>query len=241
MNTANFPAMILALSLPCAAAPAPAPEYSAKHKETASKLAVQQDELQADTSDLILGETNEEVVELLKKCRHAMNDAVDLLEVYNTGGQTLAAQSDVIELIYQAAKAKMTGADGQPKPGGRALMDMLRQLLGMDHDAQSAEQQEGDEKGQEGSQKGSGNNSGRGTNGKSNMASSQDKGVSNPDTAVETPPAYRFLDLLHDGRTAKRSGPIPHENVFFRASPGGTDVCEGTTLSSECPENGWNL
>lgn len=76
-----------------------------------------------------------------------MNDAVDLLEVYNTGGQTLAAQSDVIELIYQAAKAKMTGADGQPKPGGRALMDMLRQLLGMDHDAQSAEQQEGDEKG----------------------------------------------------------------------------------------------
>ena len=182
MNTANFPAMILALSLPCAAAPAPAPEYSAKHKETASKLAVQQDELQADTSDLILGETNEEVVELLKKCRHA----VDLLEVYNTGGQTLAAQSDVIELIYQAAKAKMTGADGQPKPGGRALMDMLRQLLGMDHDAQSAEQQEGDEKGQEGSQKGSGNNSGRGTNGKSNMASSQDKGVSNPDTAVET-------------------------------------------------------
>ena len=65
-------------------------------------------------------------------------------------------------------------------------MDMLRQLLGMDHDAQSAELQEGDEKGQEGSQKGSGNNSGRGTNGKSNMASSQDKGVSNPDTAVET-------------------------------------------------------
>ena len=172
MNTANFPAMILALSLPCAAAPAPAPEYSAKHRETASKLAVQQDELQADTSDLILGETNEEVV--------------DLLEVYNTGGQTLAAQSDVIELIYQAAKAKMTGADGRPKPGGRALMDMLRQLLGMDSDSQSAEQQEGNGKGQEGSQRGSGNNPGRGANGNSIMASSQDKGVSNPDTAAET-------------------------------------------------------
>ena len=178
MNTVNLSALILAVSLPCAAAPEPAPEYSAKHKETASKLAGQQDELQADTSDLILGETNENVV--------------DLLEVYNTGGQTLAAQSDVIELIYQAAKAKMTGAGGQPKPGGQALMDMLRQLLGMDNDSQSAEQQdgegegEGEGEGQNGSQKGKGNNPGHGADGKSNMASTQEKGVSNPDMATET-------------------------------------------------------
>ncbi len=47
-----------------------------------------------------------------------MNDAVDLLEVYNTGGQTLAAQSDVIELIYQAAKAKMTRGR-RPAQAGR--------------------------------------------------------------------------------------------------------------------------
>lgn len=190
MNTANLPAMILALSLPCAAAPDSAPEYSAKHKETAAKLAGQQDELQADTSDLIMGETNEEVVELLKKCRHAMNDAVDLLEIYNTGGQTLAAQSEVIELIYQAAKAKMTNAGGEPKPGGQALMDMLRQLLGMDSDSQAMEQQEGDGegqgKGENGSQKGKGNNPGHGADGKSNMASTQEKGVSNPDMATET-------------------------------------------------------
>lgn len=188
MNAVTLPAVILALSLPCAAAPGSAPEYSAKHKETASKLAGQQDELQADTSDLIMGETNEEVVELLKKCRHAMNDAVDLLEVYNTGGQTLAAQTDVIELIYQAAKAKMTGAGGEPKPGGQALMDMLRQLLGMDGDSQAMEQQEGDGngEGQNGSQKGQGSNPGHGPNGKSNMASTQEKGVSNPDMATET-------------------------------------------------------
>lgn len=190
MNTVNLQAMLLALSLPCAAAAESAPEYSPKHKETASKLAGQQDELQADTSDLIMGETNEEVVELLKKCRHAMNDAVDLLEIYNTGGQTLAAQSDVIELIYQAAKAKMSDSGGTPKPGGQALMDMLRQLLGMDSDSQSAEQQEGsgegEGKGEGGSQKGKGSNPGQGADGKSNMASTQDKGVSNPDMATET-------------------------------------------------------
>ncbi|WP_300830996.1 hypothetical protein, partial [uncultured Akkermansia sp.] len=80
----------------------------------------------------------------------------------------------------------LTGADGQPKPGGRALMDMLRQLLGMDSDAQSAEQQEGNEKGQGGSQSGSGNNPGSKADGKSNMASAQDKGVSNPDMTAET-------------------------------------------------------
>lgn len=207
MNTVNLPAMILALSLPCAAAPDSAPEYSAKHKETAAKLAGQQDELQADTSDLIMGETNEEVVELLKKCRHAMNDAVDLLEIYNTGGQTLAAQSEVIELIYQAAKAKMTNAGGEPKPGGQALMDMLRQLLGMDSDSQAMEQQEGDGegqgKGENGSQKGKGNNPGHGADGKSNMDSTQEKGVSNPDMATETRSVPKSTGMSADDMPAE--------------------------------------
>lgn len=207
MNTVNLPAMILALSLPCAAAPDSAPEYSAKHKETAAKLAGQQDELQADTSDLIMGETNEEVVELLKKCRHAMNDAVDLLEIYNTGGQTLAAQSEVIELIYQAAKAKMSNAGGEPKPGGQALMDMLRQLLGMDSDSQAMEQQEGDGegqgKGENGSQKGKGNNPGHGADGKSNMASTQEKGVSNPDMATETRSVPKSTGMSADDMPAE--------------------------------------
>ena len=136
MNISRLPGIFLAcsaLALPCSATPEGQTIYTAKHKETAEKLAVQQDELQADTSDLIMGETNEEVIDLLKKCRHAMNDAVDLLENYNTGGPTLAAQSDVIELIYLAAKARMSmpggGAGGKlpkfgengMKPGSEAL------------------------------------------------------------------------------------------------------------------------
>lgn len=192
MNTSMIPAMMLGLSLPCAAAPELRQQYSPKHMEIAAKLAGQQDELQADTSDLIMGETDEKVVELLKKCRHAMNDAVDLLEVYDTGGKTLAAQSDVIELIYQAAKKKMSGPGGSDKPGGQAMMDMLRQLLGMDESAtqEPGEQQgEGEGEGQgEGapSKKGQGNKPGYGGEGKSNMASTQEKGVSNPDMATES-------------------------------------------------------
>lgn len=204
MNSTHLPAMILACSLPCLAAPEGQPSYSAKHKETADKLAVQQDELQADASDLILGETNEEVVNLLKKCRHAMNDAVDLLEDYNTGGPTLAAQSEVIELIYQAAKARMSspGSGGQPnggmKPGSQALMDMLRQLLGMDSDAQSGQQGEEEGNGEGEGRDGRGTKPGKGADGKSNMASSQEKGVSNPDAAVESRSVPKSTGLSAD-------------------------------------------
>ena len=231
MNTARLPVIFLAfsaLSLPCPAAPEGQTIYTAKHKETAEKLAVQQDELQADTSDLIMGETNEEVIDLLKKCRHAMNDAVDLLENYNTGGQTLAAQSDVIELIYLAAKARMSmpggGAGGKlpklgengMKPGSEALMNMLRQLLGMDSESQSMQQGdsegEGQGQGQGEGQNGRGNKPGKGADGKSDMASSQEKGVSSPDTAVESRSDPKTTGMSADDRPAEFRKPLDAYN-----------------------------
>ncbi len=170
------------------------PQYSEKHKDTSEDLAELQDELQADASDLIMDETKKETVELLKKCRKAMNDAVDNLEVYNTGGQTLAAQSDVIELIYQASKSKMQGQNGQPKPGSKAMMDMLRQMLGMNQDGQEGEQQEGEGEGEgeEGDSKEKkkgekpGKKPGEGGDGKSNMAANQERGTSDPNAVTES-------------------------------------------------------
>ena len=222
MNTVRLPVILLALStfsLPCLATPEGQTIYTAKHKETAEKLAVQQDELQADTSDLIMGETNEEVVDLLKKCRHAMNDAVDLLENYNTGGPTLAAQSDVIELIYLAAKARMSmpggGAGGKlpkfgengMKPGSEALMNMLRQLLGMDSESQSMQQGEsegeGTGEGQGEGQNNRGNKPGKGADGKSDMASSQERGASNPDPAVESRSVPKSTGMSADDMPAE--------------------------------------
>ena len=62
-------------------------------------------------------------------CIRDRNDAVDLLEVYNTGGQTLAAQSDVIELIYQAAKAKMLTRGLPAGPGAATGRIYLLSLI----------------------------------------------------------------------------------------------------------------
>ncbi len=184
------------LALPALSADAPtdnvAPaQYSEKHKDISADLAELQDELQADASDLIMDETKKETVDLLKKCRKAMNDAIDNLELYNTGGETLAAQSDVIELIYQASKSKMQGADGKPKPGSKGMMDMLRQMLGMDssgEDQEGGEQQNGDGEGdskQQGKKKETGKKPGQGADGKSNMAANQERGISDPDTMKE--------------------------------------------------------
>lgn len=176
--------------LPCVMAETPV--YSDKHIEITKKLSIRQDELQADTSDLILGETNAEVVDLLKKCRNAMNDAVDMLDEHDTGGRTLAAQSDVIELIYQAAKAKNSGNGAK----GQAIMDMLRQLLGMDSSSPEEGQEataegegggkEGEGQGKQGKGKGKGTSPGKGAQGSSDMASSQETGVSDPDMAAES-------------------------------------------------------
>lgn len=185
------PSLLLACALPCVAAEQPPP--TAEHKDKSEKLAERQDNLQADTSDIILGETNPKVIDLLKRCRNAMNDAVDLLEEYETGGKTTAAQSEVIELIYQAAKEKNTGSGGEPKPGGQAMMDMLRQLLGMDSESSEGQSQPGNQPGGQpgnaaGEQEGenaNGKKPGKGGNGKSDMASSQQTGVSNPDMAAE--------------------------------------------------------
>ncbi len=166
-------------------------QYSEKHKDISTDLAELQDELQADASDLIMDETKKETVELLKKCRKAMNDAIDNLELYNTGGETLAAQSDVIELIYQASKSKMQGSDGKPKPGSKGMMDMLRQMLGMEQSGQEQEggEQQGNESDEDSKQQGKQNKTGKkpgqGADGKSNMAANQEHGTSDPNTMKE--------------------------------------------------------
>ncbi|MEG0023827.1 MAG: hypothetical protein RR250_03610 [Akkermansia sp.] len=151
---------------------------------SAIELSREQDELQADAFDLIAEQTDEKVITLLEKCRHAMNDAVDLLEKNETGGETLAAQSEVMERIYQTAKQHNSTPDGKMKPGAKGMMDMMRQMLGMNDENIAPPQTQNNENPLTTEQK-FGQSSGKQVDGVSNLSSEQIKGVSNPNILKE--------------------------------------------------------
>jgi hypothetical protein len=67
-------------------------------------LAKRMDDLSAEAQDLAWNHTNPKLAEFLKEIDNAMLDARDLLEAQKTGGETVAAQQDVLEKIYEAAK-----------------------------------------------------------------------------------------------------------------------------------------
>lgn len=78
----------------------------AKHQKGAEKLSLEQDDLSADVQELIDEQTNPKVIELLAKVETLMAETVDELEDQNTGGETIAIQTEIIEKIYEAAKEK---------------------------------------------------------------------------------------------------------------------------------------
>ena len=86
-----------------------------QHGEKAQSLAIEQDELSADVQDLIDEQTDAEVIGILREIEVIMADATDLLEQKNTGGATIATETEVIEKIFEAAKKKQ---QNQKKDGG---------------------------------------------------------------------------------------------------------------------------
>ena len=83
-----------------------AEEKIKRHGEGSLKLADEQDELSADVQDLIDEQTNTKLIELLREVETIMADATDHLSNKETGGVTIATQTEVIEKIFQAAKQK---------------------------------------------------------------------------------------------------------------------------------------
>jgi hypothetical protein len=102
-------------------------ERLAMHKEGSAKVADEQDELSADVQQLVIEQTNPKVIGLLSEVEDIMDEATDRLSDSDTGGETIAAQTEIIEKIHEAAKEKQKKGGG--KSGG-AMMDMMERMMG---------------------------------------------------------------------------------------------------------------
>jgi hypothetical protein len=168
-------AALVLLTLPVLALAAEEKDLAAKiaeHQEGSRKLSEQQDELAADVQQLIIEQTQEKVIELLEAVEDAMDEASELLLETNTGGVTIAAETDVIEKIFEAAKEKQKqSGQGQPSESGGAMLDMMQEMMGQG--------KPGDKPGQQpGQGKGEGQEGGEGQTGDSDSANSANAGQS---------------------------------------------------------------
>ncbi len=84
----------------------------AKHEEGSQKLAGEQDELSADVQDLIEEQTNEKVIVLLEEVEGIMAEVTNSLDETNTGGKTIAAETEIIEKIFEAAQQRAQQSGG---------------------------------------------------------------------------------------------------------------------------------
>lgn len=115
------------------------PEDSlAKHHQGATKVADAQDELSADVQQLTIEQTIPKVIKLFNEVESIMDEATDWLAEYDTGGRTMAAQTEVIEKIFEASKERQK-QQGAGKSGG-AMMDMMEKMM------QEGEGKEGEKK-----------------------------------------------------------------------------------------------
>lgn len=98
------------------------------HREGSDLIADEQDELSADVQQLVIEQTAPKVIELLNEVENIMDEATERLAEADTGGETIAAQTEIIEKIHAAAKEKQSKGGGG-KSGG-AMMDMMERMMG---------------------------------------------------------------------------------------------------------------
>ena len=118
--------LILPLSL--AADEEPAQDPLQLHRDGSTKLAEDQDELSADVQQLVIEQTMPQVIELLEEVETIMDETTDRLDKTDTGGETIAAQTEIIEKIHAAAKQRQS--QGNSGESGGAMMDMMERMMG---------------------------------------------------------------------------------------------------------------
>jgi hypothetical protein len=124
------------------------PEILEEHRDGAAKVAEQQDELSADVQQLTIEQTVPQVIELLNEVEKIMDEATDQLTAAETGGTTIAAQTEIIEKIHAAAKEKQNQqGSGQ---SGSAMMDMMERMMGKKPEGEGKGKGKGDQPGEKG-------------------------------------------------------------------------------------------
>jgi len=148
-----------------------------KHREGSTKIADGQDELSADVQQLTIEQTVPKVIELLTEVEKIMDEATDNLAAYDTGGNTLAAQTEIIEKIHEAAKEKQK-QQGSGKSGG-AMMEMMERMMGKTPGGDQPGKGKGDKPGDKG---------GEGMTGDSDAANTADGGLTGGKSEVRKVP-----------------------------------------------------
>lgn len=145
--------LILALPLAVMADDAELAQKIGKHQNGARDLSEKQDELAADVQQLTIEQTVPKVIELLREVEDAMDEASERLWEHDTGGETIAAETDVIEKIYAAAKEKQKQSQ-QGKPGeqgeqpGGGMLGMMERMMGIEPGGQQPGQKPGEQGGE---------------------------------------------------------------------------------------------
>jgi len=152
-----------------------------RHAEGSEKLADEQDELSADVQQLVIEQTEQEVIDLLNEVEGLMDETTDYLVEKDTGGTTIAAQTEIIEKIHQAAKEKQ-----QQQKGGEsssAMMEMMERMMGKKEGESEGEAKGKKEKGDK-----SGDQAGQGQTGDSDSANNANTGNAGGKTEERTVP-----------------------------------------------------
>ena len=134
------------------------------HRANSIKLSLEQDELSADVQDLIDEQSDAKVVKLLAEIEEIMAESTDLLEKTQTGGETLAVQTEVIEKIFEAAKKK------QQSSGGKKSSSMLDMMKNMMNGGKDVGKKPSKKSGQAGNNPGGGGGRGGSSSGKTGSA-----------------------------------------------------------------------
>lgn len=128
MKTRILP-LLLAPALAWAADDAELADKISRHQTGSRDLSDQQDELAADVQQLTIEQTHDKVIKLFREVEDAMDEASERLYEHQTDGVTIAAQTDVIEKIYEAAKEKQKQS-GSGSGSGGAMMEMMERMMG---------------------------------------------------------------------------------------------------------------